>query len=382
MKRYILSLLVVLSSVVSTHAMSYELAREEALYLTDKMAYELNLNEQQYEYAYEINLDYLLSLNTADDVYGTYLSYRNADLRAILYDWQWALYTAADYFYRPVYWRNGGWYYPIYTYYHHNHFYFSRPSIYFSYRGGHGRGHYHDSWYANRRPAWDGGYRGHDRNHFGGVQDSYRPREAYHGGSRMERNNRFGRNGGAFSRQTPNVRFGGGSRSTDGNSIDGNRGSRGFGRGQAGEAQNRGAMNGRNENMQRRFGTDPASRGGSDDNRRTPDRGMNSSTRETVTGSEMPQRRPTNGENVGREGYSPRGQERSTPNFGRESQGARTEPSSRGNMGAERPSQSRSSMGSQGRPSMGGSPMGSQGRSSMGGQRGSSMGGQRGHSRR
>ena len=32
---------------LGTYAMSYERAREEALYLTDKMAYELNLNDQQ-----------------------------------------------------------------------------------------------------------------------------------------------------------------------------------------------------------------------------------------------------------------------------------------------------------------------------------------------
>ena len=69
--------------------MSYEQARQEALYLTDKMAYELNLNDQQYNDAYEINLDYLLSLNAESDLYEDYLSYRLSDLRHILYDWQY-----------------------------------------------------------------------------------------------------------------------------------------------------------------------------------------------------------------------------------------------------------------------------------------------------
>ena len=33
---------------MGTNAMDYETARERAYYLTDKMAYELNLNDQQY----------------------------------------------------------------------------------------------------------------------------------------------------------------------------------------------------------------------------------------------------------------------------------------------------------------------------------------------
>lgn len=48
MKRYILSLAMICSCILGANAMDYETAREEALYLTDKMAYELNLNDQQY----------------------------------------------------------------------------------------------------------------------------------------------------------------------------------------------------------------------------------------------------------------------------------------------------------------------------------------------
>ena len=57
MKKIILTMLILVSATISANAMSYLQAREQALYLTDKMAYELNLNEQQYEAAYEINLD-------------------------------------------------------------------------------------------------------------------------------------------------------------------------------------------------------------------------------------------------------------------------------------------------------------------------------------
>jgi len=160
MKRYIISFLLILATWQSAFAMSYERAREEALYLTDKMAYELNLNDQQYNDAYEINLDYFLSLNSEADLYEDYLSYRLSDFRHILYDWQYSIMLAADYFIRPVYWRSGGWYFPIYTHYNYGYFYYSYPTVYYSYRGGHGRIHHHNGFYADRRPAWNGGLRG------------------------------------------------------------------------------------------------------------------------------------------------------------------------------------------------------------------------------
>ena len=160
MKRYVISFLLILATWQTSFAMSYERAREEALYLTDKMAYELNLNDQQYNDAYEINLDYFLSLNSEADLYEDYLSYRLSDFRHILYDWQYSIMLAADYFIRPVYWRAGGWYFPIYSHYSIGHFYYSYPSVYYSYHGGHGRIHYHSGFYASRRPVWNGGFRG------------------------------------------------------------------------------------------------------------------------------------------------------------------------------------------------------------------------------
>ena len=42
MKRFILSIVMMLTVAMPTMAMSYEQARERALFLTDKMAYELN----------------------------------------------------------------------------------------------------------------------------------------------------------------------------------------------------------------------------------------------------------------------------------------------------------------------------------------------------
>ena len=118
MKRYILTLVAALTAMVSASAMSYERAREEALYLTDKMAYELNLNDQQYNDAYEINLDYFLSMNSERDLYEDYLSYRLTDFRHILVSWQFDLMLQADYFVRPLLWSRGCWVFPIYTHYH------------------------------------------------------------------------------------------------------------------------------------------------------------------------------------------------------------------------------------------------------------------------
>lgn len=168
MKRYLMTLFLTLGFAIGAKALDYETAREQAYYLTDKMAYELNLNEEQYSDAYEINLDYLLSLNDGTDINTIYLEYRNADLRYILYDWQWTVFLATDYFLRPVWWYNGGWYFPIFRHYTHGYFFYDRPSIYWEYRGAHGRAHFgHRSFYSNRRPRWEGGLRGRRENMIG-----------------------------------------------------------------------------------------------------------------------------------------------------------------------------------------------------------------------
>ena len=69
---------------MSANAMSYSAAKNEALFLSDKMAYELNLTASQYDRVYEINLDYLLNLNGHADVFGIWWDRRNADLRYVL----------------------------------------------------------------------------------------------------------------------------------------------------------------------------------------------------------------------------------------------------------------------------------------------------------
>lgn len=61
MRRFLIFAVMALG-VLAAHAIPFDKARREALFLTDKMAYELNVNEVQYEALYEINLDYLMSL--------------------------------------------------------------------------------------------------------------------------------------------------------------------------------------------------------------------------------------------------------------------------------------------------------------------------------
>ncbi len=162
MKKIIISLMFVMAASLNAVAMSFERAQAEALYLTDKMAYELNLNDQQYNDAYEINLDYLLRIDSPSNLYGDYYNYRLSDFRCILHDWQYSLLLAADYFLRPVVWRAGNWFFPIYSYYNRGYFYYSRPVVWRTYNGGHSRYYHRDGFYGNRRPMWDGGLRGRD----------------------------------------------------------------------------------------------------------------------------------------------------------------------------------------------------------------------------
>ena len=160
MKRYILSIMAMMTIALNASAMSFSQAQREALFLTDKMAYELNLTDEQYDACYEINLDYLMEVASVDDLYGAYWTRRNLDMSYILLDWQLSAFRAATYFYRPLYWDAGCWHFGIYARYpRRTFFYFSRPTVYVSYRGGHswrmngGRSYYHGHSDHFRRPA-------------------------------------------------------------------------------------------------------------------------------------------------------------------------------------------------------------------------------------
>ena len=195
MKRILFILLATLSTAVcsaGTDAMSNSKVRKETRFLTDKMAYELNLSTEQYNDVYEINYDFISGVRyVMDDVlrgeewalnrYYDYLDVRNDDLRWVLNSGQYGRFIQAEYFYRPIYTSGSRWYFRVYvTYTNHNHFYFPRPYHYRTYVGGHYRTHYNNvSYYRGRdkQPYYNGSYRirdhksytTHRRSDFGSV---------------------------------------------------------------------------------------------------------------------------------------------------------------------------------------------------------------------
>ena len=220
MKKMLFTLFALLTLAVSASAMSYEQARNEALFLTDKMAYELNLTDAQYEAAYEINLDYLMGVTSRYDVYGPYWERRNLDLSYILFSWQWDVFRAATYFYRPLYWDAGYWHFGVYARYpHRDYFYFGRPHFYASYRGGH-------SWHRNGGRSFYEGRRdyyrpsGHTRDNHTGMRNSW-DRGDYRGGRMSDGSSTRHSNDGGRSQNLNNGR----NRSTDSRGgFGGNRG--------------------------------------------------------------------------------------------------------------------------------------------------------------
>ena len=193
MKKILMAIVALMTFTASANAMSYEQARREALFLTDKMAYELNLSDAQYDAAYEINLDYLMGVTSVDDVYGDYWTRRNLDLSYILLDWQWNAFRAASYFFRPLYWNAGCWHFGIYARYPRRSFYyFARPTVYVSYRGGHSYYHNHSSHFRN-----------HHANN--GMRDRFDRGEIGH--SNRNNSNRFDRNNNGNGNRYGNDRF-------------------------------------------------------------------------------------------------------------------------------------------------------------------------------
>lgn len=251
MRRLFATIVMVLGFAVAASAMSYSQAREQALFLTDKMAYELNLTDDQYEAAYEINLDYLLSVNSDDELYGDYWRWRNIDFSYVLLDWQYRMFCEAAYFYRPLYFSAGVWHFAIYARYpHRDYFYFNRPTVYVSYRGGHSwRQNNGSSWYSGRT---FGSRRGGDA-HFG-MRDGFK-RGDYGRGNRQS----FGSRGSRRVESRGNSGFG--SRSSSG--FGSSRSSSGFGssRSSSGFGSSRGSSGFGSSRSSSSFGSSRSSSG-------------------------------------------------------------------------------------------------------------------------
>ena len=184
-----------LTMVFAAQAMSYEDARREALFLTDKMAYELGLNDAQYEAVYEINFDYFSSISSSKNIKGTYLSRRNYDINFVLTATQYSKFYKADYFYTPVKW-NGGIVVKVYTRYPDRmKMYYPAPRVYMTYRGEHGKKYNNISW-----------YKGRDFRNSAAIGHGARPAQPQHGtghGIRPSHNNNTTNHGGIGHGATP-----------------------------------------------------------------------------------------------------------------------------------------------------------------------------------
>ena len=147
--------------------MPYNTARNEALFLSDKMAYELGLTATQYEAVYEINLDYLLNLDTRADVFGFWWDVRNRDLCYVLSTWQYDRFLASEWFYRPVIWTNTGVTFSIYSRYGVGRMFFDRPAVFVTFRGGHSHrnGSFYSGHHFDRRPNPPRDHGNHGSNH-------------------------------------------------------------------------------------------------------------------------------------------------------------------------------------------------------------------------
>jgi hypothetical protein len=163
---WMMSLLMVLTFPAMA-AMSTSKMRQHSRFLTDRMAYELNLSSSQYDDVYEVNYDFLsrtryliddvvAGYTSALDEYYDYLDVRNDDLRWILTSSQYRRFLDKEYFYRPIYTTTAGsWGFRIYQVYTDiTHFYFSKPSHYSSYKGAHYRSNFNNvSYYKTQHSS-------------------------------------------------------------------------------------------------------------------------------------------------------------------------------------------------------------------------------------
>jgi len=189
MKKTLFTLFVLIAGFATQmFAMSTSSIRTNARFISDRMAYELDLSPAQYDDVYEINYDFIYAINRImDDVawgygdainrYYNYLDDRNEDMRYVLTARQYVKFMSNDYFYRPVYTYGRKWNFRIYTIYsNRNFFYFDAPRVYKSYSGGHSAKKYYESHHKHeihKESAKINGsknFDNHSRNDFGTVR--------------------------------------------------------------------------------------------------------------------------------------------------------------------------------------------------------------------
>ena len=172
MKRIAVLCVCWLCTLAGFAAMTTSEVRNNARFMTDRMAHELGLSSMQRDDVYEINYDFFESVryvmdDLADgyayaiDRYYANLDLRNDDLSHVLTRSQFERFMNRDYFYRPLYVENRSCRIRIYTVYHNpTFFYFAAPLHFHTYAGVHSRVHYTHGFYCNRyhHPRYTGAW--------------------------------------------------------------------------------------------------------------------------------------------------------------------------------------------------------------------------------
>ena len=130
-KRFFMGMMLALCLAAPAVASGLGDIRVNARFLTDRMAFELNLTQTQYNDLYEVNYDFFSGI-----------------------DAEYVRFMALEYFFRPVYVLNRVCSLRIYQVYpNRTFFYFGRPAHYLTYCGGHSRRHLGGrSFYRARHP--------------------------------------------------------------------------------------------------------------------------------------------------------------------------------------------------------------------------------------
>lgn len=154
--------LAVFAISVDMMALTRSKVREYARFLSDRMAYELDLSSGQYDDCYEINYDFINAVGdlldgmesgdprTFEDYY-LYLDYRNEDLSYVLSSYQYSRFLSTESFFRPFCIYEGAWAFrPYMVYTNRNYFYRALPFGYNGYYGTHARRYYSAGFYVGR----------------------------------------------------------------------------------------------------------------------------------------------------------------------------------------------------------------------------------------
>lgn len=148
LKTFLIGIMMLVSTAMVAQPMNYNAIRNNARFLTDRMAYTLGIsNIALLDDIYRINYDYIYGLNEyLDDIalgyrYDDYMDIcaeRDFALRMLLGDVIWNRLIGYDYFYRPIVFSNHRWHFGIYLHDHNRDFFhYSVPRYYHEYRGGH-----------------------------------------------------------------------------------------------------------------------------------------------------------------------------------------------------------------------------------------------------